>query len=175
MVRFDPTRPADFFGRRFVRPDSIQNDPGKDIDFGEIYAPGLYRVLKSVYQRTRGNKPIYITENGFSDSLDDRRPKALLEHLAMVHHAISEGIPVRGYFYWSLVDNFEWAEGWGVRFGLIELDPETQERIPRSSASMFGEICRANAISEEIVERYAPGALDTIFGAANGASYQVPV
>jgi len=175
MVRFDPTRPAEFFGRRFVRPDSVHNDPGKDIDFGEIYPFGLYRVLKSVYQRTRGNKPIYITENGFSDAKDDRRPKALLEHLAMVHRAISEGIPVRGYFYWSLVDNFEWAEGWGVRFGLIELDPETQERIPRSSASMFGEICRANAISEEIVERYAPGALDTIFGTTNGASYQVPV
>jgi beta-glucosidase len=93
----------------------------------------------------------------------------------MVHRAISEGIPVRGYLYWSLVDNFEWAEGWGVRFGLIELDPETQERIPRSSASMFGEICRANAITEEIVERYAPRALDTIFGATNGTSYQVPV
>ena len=175
MVRFDPTRPADLFGRRFVQPDSVHNDSGRGIDFGEIYPPGLYRVLKSVYQRTRGNKPIYITENGFSDALDDRRPRALLEHLAMVHHAIREGIPVRGYFYWSLVDNFEWAEGWGVRFGLIELDHETQERIPRSSASMFGEICRANAISEDIVERYAPDALETIFGSPNGASYQVPV
>ena len=132
-------------------------------------------MLKSVFQRTRGNKPLYITENGFSDALDDRRPQALLEHLAMVHRAINEGIPVRGYFYWSLVDNFEWAEGWGVRFGLIEFDPEMHQRTPRSSASMFGEICRANAISEGIVERYAPGALDTIFGAANGASFQVPV
>jgi beta-glucosidase len=175
MVRFDPTRPAEFFGRRFVRPDSVYNDPGKGIDFGEIYPYGLYRVLKSVYQRTRGNKPLYITENGFSDALDNRRPLAILEHLAMVHRAISEGIPVRGYLYWSLVDNFEWAEGWGVRFGLIELDPETQERIPRSSASMFGEICRANAITEEIVERYAPEALDTIFGATNSTSYHVPV
>jgi beta-glucosidase len=62
------------------------------------------------------------------------------------------------------VDNFEWNEGWGVRFGLIELDPETQRRIPRRSASMFGEICRANAITESIVERYAPEALETIFG-----------
>ena len=62
-----------------------------------------------------------------------------------------------------------------MRFGLIELDPETQKRVPRSSASLFGEICRANAIKEEIVERYAPGALDTIFGATNGASYQLPV
>jgi beta-glucosidase len=175
MVRFDPTRPVELFGRRFVRPDSNYNDPGKDINFGEIYPYGLYRVLKSVYQRTRGNKPLYITENGFSDALDDRRPQAILEHLAMVHLAISEGIPVRGYLYWSLVDNFEWAEGWGVRFGLIELDPETQERIPRRSASMFGEICRANAITEGIVERYAPKALDIIFGATNGAPYQVPV
>ena len=62
-----------------------------------------------------------------------------------------------------------------MRFGLIELDPQTQERIPRSSASMFGEICRANAITEEIVERYAPKVLDTIFGATNGAPYQIPV
>src|SRR5207244_12926806 len=128
------------------------------------YPYGIYRVLKSLYHRTRGNKPIYITENGFSDAQDDRRPRAILEHLAMIHRAISEGIPVRGYLYWTLVDNFEWAEGWGVRFGLVELDPETQDRIPRSSASMFGEICRANAITEEIVERYAPGALDFILG-----------
>ncbi len=175
MVRFDPTRPAELFGRRFVRPGSVRNDPGKEINFGEIYPFGLYRVLKSVYQRTRGNKPLYITENGFSDAQDDRRPTAILEHLAMVHRAISEGIPVRGYLHWSLVDNFEWAEGWGVRFGLIELDPRTQERIPRGSASMFGEICQANAITEEIVERYAPKALDFIFGVTNGASRQIPV
>jgi beta-glucosidase len=173
MVRFDPTNPNEIFGRRFVRPGSIRNDPGKGIDFGEIYPYGLYRVLKTIYRRTRGNKPLYITENGFSDALDDRRPQAILEHLAMVHRAISEGIPVRGYFYWTLVDNFEWAEGWGVRFGLIELDPQTQERIPRSSASMFGEICRANGISEGLVERYAPNALDIIFG-ANGTLPRSP-
>ena len=175
LVRFDPTRPAEVFGRRFVHPDKVRNDPGKGVDFGEIYPYGMYRVLKTVYQRTRGNKPIYITENGFSDAQDDRRPRAILEHLAMIHRAISEGIPVRGYLYWTLVDNFEWAEGWGVRFGLVELDPETQDRIPRSSASMFGEICRANAITEGIVERYAPKALDFIFEATNGAAQQVTV
>jgi len=175
MVRFDPTRPAEVFGRRFVHPNTVRNDPGKGVEFGEIYPYGIYRVLKSLYHRTRGNKPIYITENGFSDAQDDRRPRAILEHLAMIHRAISEGIPVSGYLYWTLVDNFEWAEGWGVRFGLVELDPETQDRIPRSSASMFGEICRANAITEEIVERYAPKALDFIFRATNGAEKQVTV
>ena len=164
MVRFDPTRPAEMFGRRFALPGAVRNDPGMDNNFGEIYPAGLYRVLKSVYRRTRGNKPLYVTENGFSDTLDDRRPRAILEHLAMMHHAISEGIPVRGYLHWTLADNFEWTEGWGVRFGLVELDPQTQERTPRISASMFGEICRANAITEAIVAHYVPEALESIFG-----------
>ncbi|HLX56826.1 MAG TPA: glycoside hydrolase family 1 protein [Ktedonobacteraceae bacterium] len=175
MVRFDPSRPAEMFGQRFIRPDAPRNDPGLDNNFGEIYPPGLYRVLKAVYKRTRGNKPLYITENGFSDTLDDRRPRAILEHLAMAHRAIGEGIPVRGYLHWTLVDNFEWTEGWGVRFGLIELDPQTQERIPRSSASMFGEICRANAITEDIVARYAPEAMESIFGMARRDIRQLSV
>ncbi len=140
MVSFDPTRPADLFARRFIRPGVVVNDAGLQGSFGEIYAEGLYRVLKAVHRRTRGNKPLYITENGFCDARDDRRPRAILEHLAMVHRAIREGIPVRGYLHWTLVDNFEWAEGWGARFGLIELDQRTQERLPRKSASLFGEI-----------------------------------
>ena len=164
MVRFDPTIPLEMFGRRSTRKGAIRNDAGLDEDFGEIYPEGLYRVLKAVHQRTRGNKPLYITENGFSDAHDDRRPRAILEHLAMVHRAIQNGIPVRGYLHWSLVDNFEWNNGWYVRFGLVEIDPHTQERFPRRSASMFGEICRANAITEEIVERYVPDARETIFG-----------
>ena len=175
MVRFDPTVPVDLFGRRFTRPGAILNDPGKESFFGEIYPEGLYRVLKAVYQRTRGNKPLYVTENGFSDTLDNRRPRAILEHLAMIHRAIGEGIPVRGYLYWTLVDNFEWNEGWGVRFGLIEVDPMTQQRIPRRSASMFGEICRANGITESIVERYAPEAADVVFGTTDIAKRRIAV
>jgi beta-glucosidase len=136
---------------------------------------GMYRVLKQIYRRTQGNKPIYITENGFSDVDDSRRPRATLEHLAMIHRAITEGIPVRGYLHWSLVDNFEWNNGWGVRFGLIEVDPRTQRRSPRPSASMFGEICRANAIAEATVERYAPEALEAIFGKSDVIQRQIPV
>ena len=92
----------------------------------------------------------------------------------MVHRAITEGIPVRGYLHWSLVDNFEWTDGWGVRFGLVEFDPETKQRVPRPSASMFGEICRANAITEAIVERYAPEAAEAIFGTGTVIERQVP-
>ncbi|MBO0782302.1 MAG: glycoside hydrolase family 1 protein [Ktedonobacteraceae bacterium] len=165
-VRFDPTLPHELFGRRFIRPGAICNDAGLDGSFGEIYPEGLYRVLQTVYRRTHGNKPLYITENGFCDAADSRRPAAILAHLAMLHRAIREGIPVRGYFYWSLVDNFEWNHGWYVRFGLVEIDPLTQRRVPRPSASMFGEICRANALTESTVERYAPELLDTIFGSS---------
>lgn len=177
MVRFDLSIPQEMFGRRFIRPGSVRNDASVSGDntFGEIYPEGLYRVLKKVYQITRGNKPFYITEMGVNDKQDDRRPRAILEHLAMVHRAISEGIPVRGVLHWTLADNFEWNEGWSARFGLIELDLRTQERIPRGSASMYGEICRANAITESIVERYAPGALESIFGVQRESTRQVSV
>jgi beta-glucosidase len=164
LVSFDPGATSNAFGRRSIRPGAVCNDEGLDGHFGEIYPEGMYRVLYEVYRRTRGNKPLYISENGFCDARDDRRPAAILEHLAQAHRAIQDGIPVKGYFYWSLVDNFEWNNGWHVRFGLIDLDPRTQRRTPRRSASMFGEICRANAITEEIVARYAPKALESIFG-----------
>lgn len=164
IVRFDASLPGEMFGKRFVRPGAVCNDRGLDESFGEIYPEGMYRVLAQVFHRTHGNKPLYITENGFSDLADSRRPRAILEHLAAIHRAIAQGIPVRGYFHWSLVDNFEWNNGWYVRFGLVDVDPLTQKRTPRPSASMFGEICRANAITETIVERYAPDAMETIFG-----------
>lgn len=175
MVRFDPTLPSQMFGRRFTRPGTIRNDPGLEHNFGEIYPEGLYRVLKTVYTHTRGNKPLYITENGFSDPDDSRRPQAILAHLAMIYRAIREGIPVRGYLHWTLVDNFEWNEGWGARFGLIEFEQSTQRRIPRASASMFGEICRANAITESIVARYAPELLDTLFSKNSAKLPGIPV
>ena len=93
----------------------------------------------------------------------------------MVYRAISEGIPVRGFLHWTLADNFEWNEGWYARFGLIELDQYTQKRTPRTSASMFGEICRSNAITESIVARYAPDAMDAIFGARQEDGRQLSV
>lgn len=70
---------------------------------------------------------------------------------------------MRGYFHWSLVDNFEWLEGWGSHFGLIAMEPLTQKRTPRSSSSLYSEICHANAITEDIVERYAPQTMDRLF------------
>lgn len=71
---------------------------------------------------------------------------------------------MKGYFHWSLVDNFEWAEGWTLRFGLIEVDPETQARRPRRSADLYAEICRANALSSETIARYTPELMKAMFG-----------
>ena len=71
------------------------------------------------------NLPVYITENGLTDAKDEKRAKFIKDHLFWVHKAISEGTDVRGYFYWSLLDNFEWDKGFWPRFGLVEVDYQT--------------------------------------------------
>ncbi len=110
-------------------------------DFGwEIYPRGIYQVVREIYKRYK--KPIYITENGISDADDDQRPAFIKDHLGWLHQAIEEGADVRGYFYWSLLDNFEWAEGFTQKFGLVEVDFATFERKMRPSGKLYSEICR---------------------------------
>jgi beta-glucosidase len=82
-----------------------------------------------------------------------------------MHRAIRKGADVRGYYHWTLVDNYEWGEGWTTRFGLFALDPKTQVRTPRPSARLFQELVRANAITEDLVERWAPEAVEQVFAA----------
>ncbi len=117
-------------------------DMGKyKTDLGwDIYPEGIYKVCKKYYQRYR--LPIYITENGISDRNDDRRPGFILNHLAYIARAIDEGIPVKRYYHWTLMDNFEWLEGETANFGLFRCDFKTQERIPRGSAELYAHICR---------------------------------
>lgn len=155
-VAFDVSRPRELFGRRFY-PEGVEMSDG---GYGEVYPEGLYRLLKRV---AAYGKPIYVTENGLPDEDDDQRPRFILTHLAAMHRAIEEGVLVKGYFHWSLVDNFEWAEGWSLRFGLIALDVETQERTMRRSGQLYKEICQAGAITEDMVKRYAPEVLDRVF------------
>jgi len=108
-------------------------------DFGwEIYPQGLYDVLRRV---GRYGKPVVITENGIADADDDQRPAYILAHVRQLHRAISDGVDLRGYMHWSLLDNFEWAEGYEQRFGLA-----TRERLLRPSAQTYGKIARANAL-----------------------------
>ena len=109
----------------------------------EIYPEGIYHVLKN-YKKF--NKPIIIIENGTADQEDSHRAKFILDHLKYINKAIKEGVDVRGYFYWSLLDNFEWAEGFWPKFGLYAVDRKTFERTARPSAKMYAEICKTNSI-----------------------------
>jgi len=141
-------------------PGAQVSDFGRNGTYGEIYPHGIYRALDRL---KRLGKPIYITENGLPDADDDLRPGFLLTHLAQVHRAISEGVDVRGYYHWSFTDNFEWAEGWALRFGLIALDHQTQTRTPRPSARLFSQMVSANAITRDLVVAYAPELLADLF------------
>ncbi|MFH1233883.1 MAG: glycoside hydrolase family 1 protein [Patescibacteria group bacterium] len=109
----------------------------------EIYPKGVYHVLRYL---SKFNKPIYIIENGVADADDKQRAKFIVNHLKYVHKAISQGVDVRGYFYWSLLDNFEWAVGWTPKFGLYKVDRKTFKRVPRPSAKIYAEICKNNGV-----------------------------
>lgn len=114
-------------------------------DFGwNFYPQGIYEVSKKL---KKIHKPIYITENGTSDPNNDKRSRFILDHLEWVHQAISEGVDVRGYLHWSLMDNYEWTFGYEPKFGLCAVDFETQKRTPRKSAKLFGKICKDNSIT----------------------------
>lgn len=116
----------------------------------EIYPEGIYHVLKDLGRRYE--KPIYITENGLADAEDKYRSRFITDHLQWINKAIQEGIDVRGYFHWSLLDNFEWAHGFWPRFGLIEIDYKTLKRKPRSSSKIYSEIAKMGSITPGIAK-----------------------
>jgi len=149
LVAFDPTQRQTLFSRRLHADDAELLDGG----YGEFYPKGLFRCLQRL---ARLGLPIYVTENGIPDNDDDQRPRYLLTHLHQMWHAIQLCYPVMGYYHWTLVDNFEWAEGWTLRFGLIELDPKSQARTPRRSAELYANIAQANAITPQSIDSYAP-------------------
>ena len=107
----------------------------------ELYPEGIYYVLKDL---KKCEKPIYITENGLADAGDIHREWFIKETLKNVYKAIQEGVDVRGYFYWSLLDNFEWDKGFWPRFGLVEIDYKTMERKIRPSAYEYAKIIKNN-------------------------------
>lgn len=121
----------------------VQMNENKTVsDLGwEIYPRGLYEVLKELAEY---HLPIYILENGLADAADARRADFIREHLRYVHQAIQEGVDVRGYFHWSLLDNFEWADGFEPKFGLYQVDFKTFRRTARPSAKVYAEIAKNN-------------------------------
>jgi beta-glucosidase len=121
---------------RLVYEGSPVNDMG-----WEIYPLGFYIVLKEAARRFPGH-PILVTENGIADSRDRQRADFLRTHVAAMKRAIAEGVPVETYCHWSSMDNFEWVEGFFGRFGLYEVDFNTQRRTARPSAKVFSKMAR---------------------------------
>jgi beta-glucosidase len=138
-VRFDAQHSAMLFGKHVQTP-TVRTEGS---DWGAVCARGLTEQL--VRLKALG-VPLYVTENGVCDPDDRLRRDYIREHVAAVHAAISQGADVRGYFHWSLLDNFEWSEGYRAHFGLVSVDFETQTRTVRDSARVYAEICRNNAI-----------------------------
>jgi beta-glucosidase len=123
----------------------------------EVYPQGMYNVLKQTYA-DYAPKEIYITENGaaFVDPApengvvdDPKRTSYLREYFKMAQKAIEDGVPLKGYFVWSFLDNFEWAHGYTQRFGIINVDFETLKRTPKASANWYKKVIAANAVIEE--------------------------
>ncbi len=132
-----------FFKKRtFIKIPQKDNENITDLGW-EIYPKGIYYLL---LRQKKYNLPVYILENGLADAEDKKRKRFIKEHLRWVHKAIQEGVDVRGYFHWSLLDNFEWDKGFWPRFGLVEVDYKTLKRKIRPSAQEYAKICKGNEL-----------------------------
>ncbi|MDH4330066.1 MAG: glycoside hydrolase family 1 protein [Candidatus Moranbacteria bacterium] len=141
-----------YFHKLAKFPRGLSDGSGITSDLGwEICPKGIYYILKKM---KKYNLPVYVTENGLADADDSRRAAFIKNHLYWVHKAISEGVDVRGYFYWSLLDNFEWDKGFWPRFGLVEVDFLTMERKIRPSAWEYAKICKNNGFEMIVKNRH---------------------
>jgi len=139
-----------------VNAEQVQPDGNEYSGMWEIYPEGMYETLKMVWDYQPACE-LMVTENGIPvpDGVDldgrvrdERRIRYLQSHIAQVHRAIEDGIPIKGYFHWSLLDNFEWALGYGQRFGLVYVDWKTQKRIIKDSGRWFAKVIQENGIIE---------------------------
>ncbi|MGC9071291.1 MAG: beta-galactosidase BgaS [Acidilobus sp.] len=130
-------------------PNSVSPAGRPCSDFGwEFYPEGLYNVLKEYWDRY--HLRLLVTENGIADDADYQRPYYLVSHVYQVHRAISDDIDVMGYLHWSLADNYEWASGFRMRFGLLKVDYSTKRLYWRPSAYIYREIAKSSSIPGEI-------------------------
>jgi len=142
---------VNYYSRDIVRfspgaPGMVERTPGPGprTDVGwEVYPEGLERLLVAAYARY--GLPTLVTENGVADARGVLRPGFLLAHAQAMARAARRGVPVKGYFHWALLDNFEWADGFGPRFGLFRVDYATQARTPAAGAETFAALARQTA------------------------------
>ena len=159
--------PLDFLGVNYYTRAVVRHDPASPLQAAlvqpegrpltamgwEVYPEGLYQVLTRVREEY-APPAVYVTENGaaYPDALiegevsDPQRQRYIHEHLLQAHRAIQDGVPLRGYFAWSLLDNFEWAEGYDKRFGLIHVDYPTQTRTLKQSGRWYADVTREHGV-----------------------------
>ena len=156
LVSFNPFKTRELLHTREIPPEAELSENG----FIANVPHGFFKALR--WAKGYG-KPIIVTENGIEDSSDSLRPQYIVEHIHKLWRAANFNWQIKGYFHWSLVDNFEWDRGWSQRFGLWGLDLETQERIRRPSVDLYEAICKTNGLSTQMVEQYAPQVFDKMF------------
>ena len=165
----------DFMGLNYysfseIVPVSISNDAGvgitgfpmdgNDLGYPEtdlgwpIYPQGMHDLVTQLYQQYQ--LPILITENGVADAADTERAKFLVQHLEALEQAQKEGVPVLGYTYWSLLDNFEWAKGFAPKFGLYHVDYGRGARTPTQGVAAYQAVIQAGGVTEAIKQQYDP-------------------
>jgi beta-glucosidase len=165
--------PIDFLGvnyyyRRIVRSPLLPpleeqpSEPERTAMGWEVYPAGLVEVLELAASRT-GDLPIYVTENGAAFPPDDVDPtrdpdrvRFLHRHLAAAQEAIERGVRLDGFFVWSLLDNFEWAQGYGPRFGIVHVDYETMERRIRDSGRFWASVARDGRLPADLPADHRP-------------------
>jgi beta-glucosidase len=164
--------PLDFLGLNLYAPHYVHHDPSAkrgwsavpfEADYPRMHMPWLFVGPSILYWGPRlvseiwKVPAIYITESGCAADdkltedrqvLDTGRVMYLQQHLIQAHRAVTEGYPLKGYFLWSLLDNFEWLWGYSRRFGICYVDYKSQERIPKLSAGFYSEVIRRNAVGE---------------------------
>ncbi|MBI3008190.1 MAG: glycoside hydrolase family 1 protein [Candidatus Omnitrophica bacterium] len=165
-IRLPKARTLDFIGLNYYTRDFVHNEGFRipkifgDIctlkhhrEIGkrnflswEIYPQGLYQLVKEFSQY---GLPLLVTENGVCIDHDEERYEFIISHLIQLAKAMKDGAKVFGYLYWSLLDNYEWGDGYAPRFGLIEVDYTIQSRKVRESARKFAEICKSGQIYGE--------------------------
>jgi beta-glucosidase len=165
-------QPVDFVGLNIYTRNFIEHDPvvprlkarfnnkrlpGVDdtVKGGEVHPAAIYEALMR-FKKEWGDPSVYVTENGaaFEDRVvngavhDEKRTRYFQSYLAELHRAIREGVKVKGYFAWSLLDNFEWNAGYTERFGLIHVDFQSLERIPKDSAHWYRDLIETNGFEQ---------------------------
>ncbi|WP_422744801.1 family 1 glycosylhydrolase [Mycobacterium sp. WMMD1722] len=145
-------------GFPFLRGLPVRCDPSPTCsDFNQPTDPGGFREVLEL--AASYGKPLWVTENGIADSQDAKRPSYLVSHIAVVQDLVAHGMDIRGYTYWSFVDNLEWSEGYDLQFGLYGSDPDTPEleRIPKpASIAAISQITRANGLPIPLLQWFIP-------------------